>query len=111
MTDPWRNSGREEVDRLGGGDGIDVPGVETEQAHKCDDLALELGVLELARDHAAHGYLAARSDGELQHQFPLQLGVVPQRAGVQAVDAPLVLIEHQLDLLARAGSLAAAAAR
>src|SRR5215471_15673519 len=113
MTDPLAELQlcREEVDRLGGSDGVDVLGIETEQAHQRDDLALELGVLELARDYAAHGDLAARGDGELQHQFPLQLGVVTQRTGIQAVDASLVAIEDQLDLLARAGGLAAAAAR
>src|SRR5215471_10186327 len=107
----WLPLCREEIDRLGGSDRVDVLGIEMEQSHESDDLALEIGVLELARDDAAHGDVAVRCDGELQHQLALQLRVVTQRAGVEAVDAPLVLIEHQLDLLARARSLTTAAAR
>src|SRR5215469_2779849 len=113
MTSPSRQlpSCREEIDWLVGRDRVDVLGIETEQSHEGDDLALEIGVLELARDDTAHGDLAVRRYGELQHELALQLRVVAQRAGVEAVDAPLVLVEHQLDLLARAGGLAAAAAR
>src|SRR5215469_15128800 len=113
MTSPSRQlpSCREEIDWLGGRDRVDVLRIETEQSHEGNDLALEIGVLELARNDAAHGDLAGRRNGELQHQLALQLRVVAQRAGVEAVDASLVLIEHQLDLLARARGLTAAAAR
>src|SRR4029077_5684373 len=83
---------------------------KTEQPHQRDDLALELRVLQLARDHAAHGHFAGRRDGELEHQFPLQLRVVAQCARIEAVNASLVAVEDQLDLLTRARGLAAAAA-
>src|SRR6516225_8878599 len=40
-------SGREEVDRLGGGDRLHVLGVEVEHANARHQLLLELGVVEL----------------------------------------------------------------
>ena len=59
-------------------------GLEVEQPHHGDDLALEVRIVQLARDHAAHGDVAGRGDRELQHQLALQLGVVALRARVEA---------------------------
>src|SRR2546430_14689215 len=63
-----------------------------------------------AGDDAAHGHLTGWGDGELEHQLALQLRIIAQRPGVQAVDSSLVAVEDQLDLLARAGGLAPATA-
>src|SRR2546430_11984182 len=54
-----------------------------------------------AGDDAAHGHLTGWGDGELEHQLALQLRIIAQRPGVQAVDSSLVAVEDQLDLLAR----------
>src|SRR5579863_6268585 len=81
-----------------------------EQSHQRDDLAFELGILELTRDDATHRDVAGGGNGELQNQLALELRVVAQRTRVQAVDATLVAIEDGLDLFARACWLAPAAA-
>src|SRR6202042_2417554 len=101
---------REEINRFGGGDAVDILGIEVEQAHQRHDLGLELRILELAGNDATHGHFACRGNGELEHQLALQFGVVAQRARIETVDAALVAVEDQLDLLARARRLAAAAA-
>src|ERR1700678_3219755 len=65
FIDPPEMSGREEVDRLGRGGRIDLFRLEAEQHPPRDDLALERGIVQLARDDSAPRHLTARSDGEL----------------------------------------------
>src|SRR5215469_16071673 len=56
---------REEIDRLGRRDGCHVLRLEVEEAHASDDQAFEHRIVEIARDHTAHGHLARGRDGEL----------------------------------------------
>ena len=72
-------------------------------------LLLELRIVQLAGDDAAHGHFARGRDGEFQHHLALQLRLLAQRTAVQRVDRALVAVEDQLDLLAAARGLAAVA--
>src|SRR5688572_11978937 len=74
---------REELDRLGRRHGRDVAGLEAEHPHPCYELALELRVVELARDDLAGRHLAGGSDGDFQDDLPLQRRLVTQRPAVQ----------------------------
>src|SRR5688500_5479578 len=98
---------REELDRLGRRHGRDVAGLEAEHPHPCYELALELRVVELARDDLAGRHLAGGSDGDFQDDLPLQRRLVTQRPAVQRVDRRLVPIEHELDFLTRSRGLEA----
>src|SRR3954470_7403511 len=97
----------EEIYRLADGEWFDVGRLEADQAHARHDLLLELRIVELARDHATHGDLACRRDGEFQHQLALQLRLVAQRAAIERIQRALVAIEDDLDFLARTRRLAA----
>src|SRR5688572_23746831 len=104
-----RSGGREEVDGLADGQRLDVGRLEADQAYTRDDLLLQFGVVELTRNHAAHGDLTRRRDGEFQHQLARKLRLIAQRAAVQCVEGTLVPVEHDLDFLACTRGLAAGA--
>src|SRR5688572_31149304 len=101
------DSGREEFDRLGGRHRFDVPGFEAEHADAGHELALELGVVEIGRDHAAVRDFAGRGDRELHDHLALQLRQLAQRTAVERIDRGLVAVEDDLDLLAAARGPAA----
>src|SRR5690348_10067645 len=101
---------REELDRLRGRDRFDVARLELEQQHALHELALEIRIAELGRDHLAGSYTAVGCNRETQDDPALQRRVLAQRAVVQRVDRAFVLIEHALDLLTAARALPALAA-
>src|SRR5215510_11548850 len=101
--------GREEFDRLGRGHRLDVLVLEAEHADARDQLAFQLRVVELGRDDAAVGDLAARRDRQLHDHLALQLRLLAQRPAVERIDRRLVSVEDDLYLLAAARGLAARA--
>src|SRR5262245_50531955 len=109
MTPSLRSGGREEVDRLAHGEWFDVRRLEAELPHARHDFLLELGIVELTRNHAHVGDLTRGFDPELEHEFALQLRLVAQRTAIDVVQRTLVAIEEQLDFLARTRGLAARA--
>jgi len=89
---------------------LHVLGAELERLDARQRLALQVGRLQLAGDHAQVGDLARRRDLQLQHHLAPQRRIRAQQAVVDGVDRALVALEHEADLLDRARRLAAGGA-
>src|SRR5262245_14624389 len=98
----------EEVDWLGYRNRAHVAGFEAEEFHAGHELALELGIFELARHDLASRDFALGRDGEFENELALKIRLVPQSARIDGVDRALVPIEHQRNFLFAARGLASA---
>ena len=95
-------SGREKVDRLGGGDRFDVSGRKAEQLDALYELGLEFRVTEFTGYDLAERDLTGRRDRQTQHQFAFECRIDPQGAIVECENRTLVLVEHELYFFAAA---------
>ena len=93
--------GRQEVERVVDDHLVDVLRAEVEGPDACQQLLLDVGHLEFARDDAHVGDPARGRDRQLQDDLALQAGLVAQRTVVDGVDRALVALEHQAHVLDR----------
>src|SRR5690606_8195424 len=83
---------------------------ETEHLDPCHELALQLRIVELARDHLAAGNCALRRNRQLEHELALQIRIFAKRPSVDRVDRAFVPIEYERNLFLAPRRLTAAAA-